>query len=135
MRKYRALANDAGLRVGEDAFKAISQRVPYLAFTRRDDQQRSIIFALLSDAPCTAKPIAIVSDIITLKIGQSGNDDLTSALVLNSLELGRQRLFLRRIENIGRIDHSAGERRECLDRKSTRLNSSHECAARMPSSA
>src|SRR3546814_4699629 len=107
MRNDRALDNDAGHRVGEDAFKAISHLDPYLAFTGRDDQQRSIIFALLSDAPCTAKPIAIVSDIITLKIGQSGNDDLTSALVLNSLELGRQRLFLRRIENIGRIDHSA----------------------------
>src|SRR3546814_8900603 len=76
MRNDRALDNDAGHRVGEDAFKAISHLDPYLAFTGRDDQQRSIIFALLSDAPCTAKPIAIVSDIITLKIGQSGNDDL-----------------------------------------------------------
>src|SRR3546814_20446953 len=110
MRNDRALDNDAGHRVGEDAFKAISHLDPYLAFTGRDDQQRSIIFALLSDAPCTAKPIALVSDLITLKIGQSGNDDLTSAFVLNSLELGRQRLFLLRIETIGSSHNVTGGR-------------------------
>src|SRR3546814_8020189 len=40
MRNDRALDNDAGHRVGEDAFKAISHLDPYLAFTGRDDQQR-----------------------------------------------------------------------------------------------
>src|SRR3546814_15132104 len=49
MRNDRALDNDAGHRVGEDAFKAISHLDPYLAFTGRDDPQRSIIFALLSE--------------------------------------------------------------------------------------
>src|SRR3546814_12027069 len=88
MRNDRALDNDAGHRVGEDAFKAISPLDPYLAFTGRDDQQRSIIFALLSDATCTPKPLAIVRDILTLKIGQTGHDDMTSTLLLHSLALG-----------------------------------------------
>src|SRR3546814_6770007 len=36
---------------------------------------------------------------------------------------------------IAKLREQAGERRRAGDRKSTRLNSSHQCASRMPSSA
>ena len=98
--------------VGERAFEAVADLDAHLALVRRHDQQHAVVLVLLADLPVAAELIAVVLDRGALQRFERHHDELVGGLGFEVGELLRERRALRRVEDIGVVDHAAGERGE-----------------------
>ena len=104
----------AGQRVGQDAFHAVADLDPDLVLGRRDEKDDAVIGALLADMPGAAEADAIFLDVVALEARDGGDDELAMRRRLERRQLLGQLGLLRRLQQIGGVDHPAGQRRKGL---------------------
>ena len=111
-RQDPVLDDDLRQRVGEDRLEPVADLDADLALVGRDDEEDAVIELGGADAPMAAELIAEILDRIALQGGQRHDHELVGALVLERLELRRQRLPVFRAQQSGVVHHAAGERGE-----------------------
>src|SRR3546814_13768860 len=79
--------------------------------TGRHDEQRAVVAALLADAPMAAELVAEVVDPGALQRGQGDHDELVGGRLLVAGEQLGEAARPVRAQQIGTVDHAAGERR------------------------
>ena len=83
----------------------------HLALVRRDDEEDAVVLLLGADAPMAAELIAEILDGKALEGGQRHDDDLVRALVLERFEARVEFGNISSAQEIGVVDHPAGELR------------------------
>src|SRR5690606_16977819 len=104
--------NQRRLRIGESAFQAIADLDADLAFVAGDNQQRAVVPVLLTDAPVAAQLDAEFLDAATLQIGHGDHHQLLAGGLFMGGKLLGQLAFAGSVQQLGLVDHSAGEWRK-----------------------
>ncbi len=111
-RQDRIVDDETRHQVGQRAFEAVADLDADLALVRRHDQQHAVVLVLLSDLPVAAELIAVILDRGALQRFQRDHHHLVGRLGFKVGELLRQCRPGGRIEDIGLVDHPAGQGRE-----------------------
>ncbi len=119
-RQDHCIDDDRGLRIGQPPLKAIADLDAYLALVFGNQQQRTVVLALLADPPGAAQLVAVIFDRQALQIGDRDHHQLLTAGLLMGLEHTADLRLPVGIKQAGLIDHTTVE-----GRKSDRLSDTY----------
>ena len=97
--------DDFRRRVSQRSFEPIADFDADLVLLRRHQEEHAIVLLLLAELPSAEKLIRVRFDLQAFERGDGGDDKLDAGLVLQVLELGRQRASRIRRKDIGLVDH------------------------------
>src|SRR5262249_32138388 len=97
----------------------------------RDEEQHAVVFLRLAELPKSKQPVGISLDVAALQRLHGRDDELNAGFVLKLLKLGFDFGSALRGDDIGLIDHAAGQRgiikRKGNESRKTEKNCSNEC--------
>ena len=80
-------------------------------FRRRDQQQYAVVFLRLAKFPESKQSVGVGLDVAALQRFYRRDDELNAGFILKLLELCFERAAALRANDIGLVDHAAGQRR------------------------
>ena len=99
-------------------------------FRRRDQQQHAVVFLRLAKFPESKQSIGVGLDVAALQRFYRRDNELNAGLILKLLKLCFERAAAVRADDIGLIDHAAGQRRIVECEGNERRKAENDCGNR-----
>ena len=96
-------------------------------FRRRDQQQHAVVFLRLAKFPESKQSIGVGLDVAALQRFYRRDNELNAGLILELLKLCFERAAALRADDIGLIDHTAGQRRIVEREGNERRKAENDC--------